>query len=253
MSGNQDFLLEKMLEIIVVRVRHGYSVIDSYLPKQYSVAIQSYVNTRRQLFSDGNNKNPNIFFDLKALNMFGKEKPQLTRGVLADTISRYSDTVDPQRGRRHRRHPCSSNTLIPMDGRTVLDPAPASTDLRREILRHIATALLEDDPRTLEGVLRALSRPSRARGNNVIFLVTKRPKSSVLNVSLFEAFANNPRLTALAFELADSGIRVLGQLVCMKIDTLVARHNVCESLLYDMDFACGTYGLQLEMTAAEFI
>lgn len=251
-SGDEERLLANMCRETKLRIRHGYVLREANVPNHVKFLIEDYARSRRKIFSTTTpSRHSNVFFDIHALsNLSGTARgpDSFTRA-----LDEFCQMVDPQRGRKAKRGREASSAsqtgeLFPASS------APAqfgtvSSDARREIVRRIARVMLEHDPRTLGGVLRALSPPSHVAGRNVVFIDLRREKRRhLMQVSLFEVLANDSALAQIAHVMADSGVRTLGELVTWEPELLRSRFGLSLDVLRDLDAHCGRYGLQLGMT-----
>jgi hypothetical protein len=247
-SGTEEFLLAMLAVDAKTRIGEGYSVIDFMLPSQTRMELENHARSLRKILRASRGRG-NIYFDLAAV-------AELCGGVgatdsLLAALSTLKDEADPQRRKKRASHQPSGQLSFEQSHEALRPIGTTSSDPRREVLRCLAGALLEDDPRTLEAVLRSLSPPSHVAGENIVFFAGARKNNQVMRLSLFEVLSNNPGLLALAHALAENGIRTLGQLVRLEVTTLVHQYAVTPDALDELDIACGRYGLQLGMSKRE--
>ncbi len=245
-SGTEEEMLAQLLVHATKRLRNGYIVTAFELPDQVRLRLEAYQRSRRRMFAPVERASANVHFDYAAIaQLVGETEPH---GPLGPSITRLLESSDPRSKAKPRIGTEDQGTFHDLLQRAGLQ-GTSSCDPRREVLRYLAESLLRDDPRTLEGVQRALSVPSRPNAHNVVDLAIRRSPNYAAGVSLFEAFSSSAGLTRWAHRLADAGIRTMRDLVLLDLDSLCERCPIENTLLREADAICAKYGLRLGMTS----
>ncbi|HEY1930523.1 MAG TPA: hypothetical protein VGG99_00785 [Acetobacteraceae bacterium] len=248
-SGAEDVLLGNLCSQAKIRLRHGYVLDEANVPLATRQALEAYSRSRRRIFSTTRAGSRSIFFDIGALSSLGG--PGSAQDPFVRALDRFSQMVDPQRGQKSRRGGAQEGSETADLFQAIPEPVrfgTVSSDERREILRGIASVILEDDPRTRAAVMRALSPPSHVTGDNVVFFAARKSRSRrATNVSLFDVLSDRPDHAQIAHVLAEGGIRTLADVVAYEPELLRSRFGLRHEELRVLDAQCGKYGYQLGM------